>query len=332
MNTNSSYVLVVDADNILASDILERFVSCFTNSFRKYGRNSVNVIQGYPRPWMYSNSIDNSIYNLKRGCSSSRGNINWVARAIDFRLAQRYMIEFVAKDCMNLPVQIVGSLFMIRSEIIKSIGFSNDLSEDWDLTLNLYLSSYPSFNIMQQQYHEKSKNKKAIIMFDPSLVSYYEGITSLISYLRQRIRVSEGHTRGFRRKLVAILSRKTLHLTNKTELLFTGLQYVKFIPLLALIIIDCSMILLSIPTGLFYITTNNDLVKLSLLVQAANLFATIGIIFISIPLCRNIRNYNTKDALYFIFLTLLMVPFLVFGSLRGMIRNEGIFYRTKRNS
>jgi hypothetical protein len=292
----------------------------------------VNVIQGYPRPWMYSNSSGDSIYNLKRGGSSGRGNINWVVRAIDFRLTQRYMIEFVAKDCMNLPVQIVGSLFMIRSEIIKSIGFSNDLSEDWDLTLNLYLSSYPSFNNMQQQYHEKSKNKKAIIMFDPSLVSYYEGITSLISYLRQRMRVSEGHTRGFRRKLVTILSRKTLHFTNKTELLFTGLQYVKFIPLLALIIIDCSMILLSTPAGLFYMISNNDLVKLSLLVQAANLFANIGIIFISIPLCRNIRNYNTKDALYFIFLTLLTVPFLVFGSLRGIIRNEGIFYRTKRNS
>jgi hypothetical protein len=128
------------------------------------------------------------------------------------------------------------------------------------------------------------------------------------------------------------LSRKTLHFTNKTELLFTGLQYVKFIPLLALIIIDCSMILLSTPAGLFYMISNNDLVKLSLLVQAANLFANIGIIFISIPLCRNIRNYNTKDALYFIFLTLLTVPFLVFGSLRGIIRNEGIFYRTKRNS
>jgi hypothetical protein len=33
MNTNSSYVLVVDADNILATDILERFVSCFTNFY-----------------------------------------------------------------------------------------------------------------------------------------------------------------------------------------------------------------------------------------------------------------------------------------------------------
>src|SRR5215211_2819074 len=298
-NTNSSYVLIVDADNILATDILERFVSCLTNFSQKYGRNGVNVIQGYPRPWMYSNSSGDSIYNLKRDGRSSRGNLNWVARAIDFRLAQRYMVEFVAKDCMNLPVQIVGSLFMIRSEIIKSIGFANDLSEDWDLTLDLYLSSYPSFNNMQQQYHGKSKSKKAImIRFDPSLGSYYEAITSLISYLRQRMRVSEGHTRGFRRKIVTILSSKTLRFTDKIELLFTGLQYVKFIPLLA---------------------------------QAANLFATIGITFMSIPLCFNIRNYNSKDVLYFLFLTLLTVPFLVFGSIRGMIRNEGIFYRTKRN-
>jgi cellulose synthase/poly-beta-1,6-N-acetylglucosamine synthase-like glycosyltransferase len=331
-NTNSSYVLIVDADNILATDILERFVSCLTNFSQKYGRNGVDVIQGYPRPWMYSNSSGDSIYNLKRDGRSSRGNLNWVARAIDFRLAQRYMVEFVAKDCMNLPVQIVGSLFMIRSEIIKSIGFANDLSEDWDLTLDLYLSSYPSFNNMQQQYHGKSKSKKAImIRFDPSLGSYYEAITSLISYLRQRMRVSEGHTRGFRRKIVTILSSKTLRFTDKIELLFTGLQYVKFIPLLALIIIDCSMILLSIPAGLFYLTSNSSLIKLSLLVQAANLFATIGITFMSIPLCFNIRNYNSKDVLYFLFLTLLTVPFLVFGSIRGMIRNEGIFYRTKRN-
>jgi cellulose synthase/poly-beta-1,6-N-acetylglucosamine synthase-like glycosyltransferase len=330
MNTNTSYVLVVDADNILVSDILERFVSCFANSFPKYGRNCIDVIQGYPIPWMYSNSGINSDYNLKKGSSGS-SNLNWIARGIDFRLAQRYMIEFVAKERMNLPVQIVGSLFMVRSEIIKSIGFSNDLSEDWDLTLDLYLSSYSSFNNMQRQYYEKSKKKKAIVVFDPSLISYNEVITSLTSYLRQRMRVSEGHTRGFRRKLVTILLSKTLHFTNKIELFFTGLQYVKFIPLLALIIIDSSTILLSTPIGLFYMISNNDLVKLSLLVQAANLFTAIGIIRMSMPICLNIRKYNTKDALYFLFLTLLTVPFLVFGSLRGIIRNEGIFYRTKRN-
>jgi cellulose synthase/poly-beta-1,6-N-acetylglucosamine synthase-like glycosyltransferase len=334
MNINSSYVLVVDADNILISDILERLVSCFKSS-TKYEGNSVNVIQGYPRPLMYYNSSDTSVHNSKRSSniSSGRSNINWVARAIDFRLAQRHMIEFAAKDSMNLPLQIVGSLFMIRSEIIKSIGFSNDLSEDWDLTLNLYLSPYPSFNSVRQQYCGKSRRKKTmIIRFDPSLVSYYEPITSIISYLRQRMRVSEGHTRGFRRKIMTILSSKTIRFTDKIELLFTGLQYVKFIPLLGIIVIDFYMILLSTHTSLFYTINNNGLVKLSLLVQAANLFTAIGITCMSIPICRSIRNYNTKDALYFLFLSLLTVPFVIFGSLRGIIRNEGIFYRTKRNS
>jgi hypothetical protein len=62
---------------------------------------------------------------------------------------------------MSLPVQIIGSLFMIRSEVIKSLGFSNDISEDLDLTFDIYLSSY-SKNKLQQQYHKKSKKKKKI--------------------------------------------------------------------------------------------------------------------------------------------------------------------------
>jgi cellulose synthase/poly-beta-1,6-N-acetylglucosamine synthase-like glycosyltransferase len=336
MNINSSYILVVDADNILPSNILEVFVSCFTNFSPKAELNGVNVIQGYPMPLLYSDSNDNRFHNLERSIiGNGRSNTNWVARAINFRLAQRYMIEFAAKDRMNLPLQIVGSLFMIRSEVIRSIGFSNDLSEDWDLTLDLYLSlsCNHSFINMQQQYYDKFKSKNAmIIRFDPSLVSYYDPITSLISYLRQRMRVSEGHTRGFRRKFVRILSSKMLYFTDKIELLFTGLQYAKFISLFGIIVIDLFMILLNTQTGLLYMIGNNDLLKLTLLVQAANLFTAIGIACMSMHICHNIRNYNTKDILYFLFLTLLTIPFVMFGSIRGLVTNEGIFYRTERNS
>jgi hypothetical protein len=145
------------------------------------------------------------------------------------------------------------------------------------------------------------------------------------------MRVSEGHTRGFRRRFVMILSSNTLPFIDKIELLFLGLHYVKFIPLFALIIIDSSMLLMSIPINLFDIISHN-LVKLSLLVQAANLFATIVIIYMSISLCLNTRNYNAKDVLYLLFLNLLTMPFLALGSLRGTIKNKGIFYKTKRNS
>jgi hypothetical protein len=66
---------------------------------------------------------------------------NWISRAINFRLSQRNMIEFAAKDVLNLPVQITGSFFMIRAELIKSIKFSTDLCEDWELTLDVYCCS-----------------------------------------------------------------------------------------------------------------------------------------------------------------------------------------------
>jgi hypothetical protein len=78
--------------------------------------------------------------------------------------------------------------------------------------------------------------------------------------------------------------------------------------------------------------STNDLVKLSIFVQTTNLFTAVGITFMSMPLCRDVRNYNKKDVLYFLFLTLITTPFIVFGSLRGIIRNEGTFYKTKRNS
>ena len=99
-----------------------------------------------------------------------------------------------------------------------------------------------------------------------------------------------------------------------------------------IILIDFFMVLLNTHTGLLYMIGNDDLVKLTLLVQAANLFTPVGIICMSMRLCHNIRNYNTKDVLYFLLLTLLTIPFVMFGSIRGILRNEGIFYRPERNS
>jgi hypothetical protein len=65
---------------------------------------------------------------------------NWISQAIDFRLSQRNMIEFAAKDLLNLLMQIT-EVFMIRAGIIKSIKSSTDLCEDWELTLDVYCCS-----------------------------------------------------------------------------------------------------------------------------------------------------------------------------------------------
>jgi cellulose synthase/poly-beta-1,6-N-acetylglucosamine synthase-like glycosyltransferase len=216
LNEKSEYVLVVDADNTLITDILERFVSQFMNSYL-YG-DSIEAVQGYLIPTIYNG---NNYNHMKE--------TNWVSRGIDSRLALRDLIEFIAKDRMNLPIQITGSLFMIKSKVITSIGFSNDLAEDWDLTLDLHLAHRST-----RQSHKKGQK---LISFDLSLISYSEVTTRFTSYFRQRARVSEGHTRGLKKNLLKLLSSELPRL-HKIEILFTGLHYVKFIFLVALILFD----------------------------------------------------------------------------------------------
>src|SRR5215208_2899115 len=269
INVNSSYVLVLDADTILVNDILERFVLHFSK--HNSNGNDIDVIQGYPiaRVFNYNNTNLNST------------NINWVARGVEFRLAQRNIIEFLAKDRINLPIQITGNLFMIRSDLIKQFEFSNDLCEDWKLTLDIYyhdiiISSYGD----EGNYNSCRKSKSKKILFDPLLVSYCEAPIKLASYFRQRMRVSEGHTRAFRTNLIKILSSK-MGFINKMEFFIIGIQYTKFMPLLALIIIE---------------------------------------------------KYNIRDSFYLLLLNLFTMPAFVIGSLRGLFRKDGIFYKTERNS
>ena len=316
INVNSSYVLVLDADTILVNDILERFVLHFSK--HNSNGNDIDVIQGYPiaRVFNYNNTNLNST------------NINWVARGVEFRLAQRNIIEFLAKDRINLPIQITGNLFMIRSDLIKQFEFSNDLCEDWKLTLDIYyhdiiISSYGD----EGNYNSCRKSKSKKILFDPLLVSYCEAPIKLASYFRQRMRVSEGHTRAFRTNLIKILTSK-MGFINKMEFFIIGIQYTKFIPLLALIIIDFTIL---ISNGIDFII-NNNLMKITLIIQIANLIIIIGTSLLAIPLCSNIEKYNIRDSFYLLLLNLFTMPAFVIGSLRGLFRKDGIFYKTERNS
>jgi hypothetical protein len=99
------------------------------------------------------------------------------------------------------------------------------------------------------------------VIFYPLLVSYCEAPIKLASYFRQRMRVSEGHTRAFRRNLIKILTSKMAFI-NKMEFLIIGIQYTKFIPLLALIIIDFTIL---ISNGIDFII-NNNLMKITLII------------------------------------------------------------------
>jgi cellulose synthase/poly-beta-1,6-N-acetylglucosamine synthase-like glycosyltransferase len=347
MDNRASNVLVLDADNILLVDTVERFVSQFLEEQYSYKEKRVSVlaIQGFPI------SMNNPEAYNEWGIKVKLGN--WIARAIDFRLSQRNLIEFAAKDLLNLPVQITGSLFMIRADVIKSIKFSNDLCEDWDLTVDLYCSqpssslssttdvitsdskteavcNHPSNNIFFPKPVPVSLKKPKII-FHQNLVSYCEATTDLVTYFRQRMRVSEGHTRGLRKKVRHMAESKMLSPVDKVELFLNGLQYAKFIFVLSIGIINMSLILMFLSGSYNNSQQLLNTLGISFSLQAANLALAIARIIWAAKICRPVRRYDIKDILSLLALYVITTPAFVIGSLRGFFQDKGTFYRTRRN-
>ena len=154
---DTSWVIILDADVILPPDIIEQFLEILSNSKRMY-----SVIQGYCIPY------NNGIY--QNGESK-----NWVSRGVEFRLALRNRIEFVARDKLHLPVQITGSLFMIKNSILQKTGFSTDLCEDWDLTLQLYIRENDTNNTQNKNNSELSTSN---IHFSECLNAWNQSPTS----------------------------------------------------------------------------------------------------------------------------------------------------------
>src|SRR5918993_1136256 len=347
LNKNSDIILVVDADNILEEYTLEK-IAIYSREIQEK-EFSVLIIQGYPRSIIFPENKKSSMIikpnnNIKIfyeyiNCK----NNNWISQGISFRLYQRNLIEFLAKEKINLPLQITTSL-------LKSIRFSHDICEDWDLTLDIYLceasnnilsflsnniDDHTKVNLINNAYnsgnndsYKKNKKIKKIIAFEQSLVSYTEITQSIQTYFRQRMRVSEGHTRGFRKRLIKIIKSDRITLLYKLELLFLGLRYAKYIFIMLLILIDLFMLLY---IGIDVVLIHN-FTKLSVGLQVLSLiiYVIFNLLSLGINHKLGIEGFTIKHIIYLLAVHICTIPAFTIGSLLGFVMSKGNFFRTKR--
>jgi len=354
VNKNSDIILIVDADNILEEYTLEK-IAIYSREIHEKEYSGF-IIQGYPRSIIFRENKKSSMIlkpknNIKNfyeyiNCK----NNNWISQGISFRLYQRNLIEFLAKEKINLPLQITGSLFAIQTNLLKSIRFSYDICEDWDLTLDIYLSEAPNnilfylsnniddhikINLVSNNYNsnnncsnKKNKKIKKIISFEQSFISYTEITQSIQTYFRQRMRVSEGHTRGFRKRLIKIIKSDRITLLYKLELLFLGLRYAKYIFIMLLILIDLFMLLY---LGIDVVLTRN-FIKISVGLQFLSLIIYIIFNLLSLRITHKlgINEFGVRHIIYLLALHICTIPAFTIGSLLGFVMSKGNFYRTKR--
>jgi cellulose synthase/poly-beta-1,6-N-acetylglucosamine synthase-like glycosyltransferase len=294
LRKNSAWTIVLDADSIVPPDMIEKFLNVLNSS-----DGSFRAVQGYCIPYN----------NLTQ---SDEDDTNWVSKGAELRIAQRNMIEFVARNKLQLPLQITGTFFMIKSSVLKEVGFSTDLCEDWDLTLSLYSKDNMSFTI------------ETAVLFDENLNASNQAPTSLWSYFKQRLRVSEGHTRGFIRMIPKIIS-GTQPLKNKIEIIFTGFRYLKYALLVSLIIVD--VLILTV----FHSTSMGPLVLASFCLQLLCLIAVFLMNFLGTVTCIKNKQYTRSFIISKILLEICSIPALIIGSFLGIVRKKGTFYKTRRN-
>jgi cellulose synthase/poly-beta-1,6-N-acetylglucosamine synthase-like glycosyltransferase len=227
MDPRTEYAVVFDADFIPPPDILKKFLWYFEGNGRNgnhengeghrfageildhyvnreddepdvdifervdewYERRRIGVVQGY------------QLHHLNK-------NENWITKGVRCEFSGGYMIERVSEEFFGSMKMITGSVFMIRSEILKKLGWTHSITEDWDLTLRMYMDGYK-------------------VLYTPLIQAPAEIPTTVRAIARQRMRWAEGHTFAVKKYFWDVLRSPNLTGREKMEFLYFAPYYLQ---------------------------------------------------------------------------------------------------------
>lgn len=275
INPKSTHTLIFDADFIPPDDLLQRFLARFTS-------DQIAAVQGY------------QLHDLN-------AEENWITKGIRIMYSANNMVEMNAKNKLGLLLPLTGSVYMIRTDILKKLKFNASLTEDWDLTLRLYEAGYK-------------------IVYDSSLMASGECSNTIIKFLGQVNRWAEGHTRDFRKYFWRILRSKLLSYREKSEFLFQGFFYLNSILVMALTIGG----FLVLPSITYSLSLSSTL--LSLLFTAINVSSLVFAITLALKHEGMIKDSSKIH--YALILGYLATPITAYASLKGLLTGHGYFHRT----
>ena len=187
MHPDAEYVVVFDADFVPPPDILRRFLSEF--EARRGEGKPVAAVQGYQLHYLNKNE-------------------NWLTKGVRAEFSGSYMVERVAEEALGAMKMISGSVFMLRAELLKLLGWTTSITEDWELTIRLYLEGYR-------------------VVYTPLIQAPAEIPNTVKRLVRQRMRWAEGHTHAVRRYFWRVVRSGNLTLSEKLEFLYFSPYYLQ---------------------------------------------------------------------------------------------------------
>ena len=101
---------------------------------------------------------------------------------------------------------ISGSVFMIRADVLRQHKWGTSITEDWELTLRLYLDGYK-------------------VLYTPFIQAPAECVSDFKQLTRQRMRWAEGHTFNVKRFFLPVLRSPNLSRREKLEFIYFAPYY-----------------------------------------------------------------------------------------------------------
>lgn len=187
MHPDAEYVVVFDADFVPPPDILNQFL----RHFRKQDddKKPVAAVQGYQLH--YLNKTE-----------------NWLTKGVRAEFSGSYMVERVAAEALGAMKMISGSVFMLRASVLRELGWTTSITEDWELTLRLYLEGYR-------------------VVYTPLIQAPAEIPNSVGRLIKQRMRWAEGHTFAVRKYFWRVVRSRMLTMAEKLEFLYFAPYYLQ---------------------------------------------------------------------------------------------------------
>jgi cellulose synthase/poly-beta-1,6-N-acetylglucosamine synthase-like glycosyltransferase/CheY-like chemotaxis protein len=301
MDPRARFIVVFDADFIPPPTILHQFLSYFFGVNGNNGNNHVNgknghelelideklaVVQGYQ--WHVLNASE-----------------NWITRGVRTEFSGSYVVERPGQELTAGMKMISGSVFMIRADLLRDVGWGTSITEDWELTIRLYLEGYR-------------------VLYSPFIQAPAECVSDFKQLARQRMRWAEGHTFNVKKYFLSILRSPRLTWREKLEFYY----YVPYYLQSVLFILGTATWFISeifLRTHLPFWTAT-----LGWSLVFTNTFALIFMNIAGLYLERGVRR-NFGGLLSFVLLTFLLVPYQAYASLKGLLEpHEGGWHRTDK--
>lgn len=281
MHPLTEYVVVFDADFVPPSNILKRFIA----QWELYvdDEKPIAAVQGY------------QLHYLNR-------NENWITKGVRTEFSGSYMVERLAEEVYGGMKMVSGSVFMFDADVMRRLGWEDSITEDWVLTIRLYLEGYK-------------------VAFTPLIQAPAEIPTSVTRLVKQRMRWAEGHTYAVKRYFGRVMRSDRLTLAEKAEFLYFAPYYLQ-----SLLFIFSSAMWVVAELGKRHPPFWSPL--LGWVLVLGNFCAIPFMGAVGIFLEGDLRN-DISGVFSFAFLSYVICPYQAYAALKGLVETEeGFWIRT----